>query len=364
MATHMRAPSVQLGHSPRAPTRVPTVPPPSIWNVVSSGAIVWPCAYRKMRPRHMRSPPRVTMNDGTPPYATTKPCSPPTTAPSAIPSTSVTTQVYGCSSPSPRLCGIQTAWNIAIVYPRKPSMDPTERSMFRDTMTRTIPVAMIAIEALCTERFQRFRAERNVPPDTMLKLIQMMTRAATIPSMRGSTSRVRSTPVTGASAERTVATSERTEPGGSPSTPASLRTETPISLLTRPPSCASVKTRPAPARARAGRSSHELRRHQPQAEALPAGTPWHRSALVIQPASRTRLRLSLVMGFGCRRIELSVLPPGVLNAAVPLTLLGSELLQSCIAASPALLPSMRASFHTPTGCVPSATRLRAALSPS
>ena len=114
-------------------------------------------------------------------------------------------------------------------------MDPTERSMFRDTMTRTIPVAMIAIEALCTDRFQRFRAERNVPPDTMLKLIQMMTSAETIPSMRGSTSTVRSTPVTGTSAERTAATNERTERGGSPSTLASLRTEAPISLPTRPP---------------------------------------------------------------------------------------------------------------------------------
>src|SRR5712691_464923 len=218
MATHMTTPSVQLSPSPRAPTRVPTVPPPSIWNVVSSGAMVWPCAYRKIRPRQMRSPPRVTMNDGTPPYATTKPWSPPTTAPSAIPSTSVTSQVYGCSSPAPRLFGIQTACAMAIVYPRNPSMDPTERSMFRDTMTRTIPVAMIAIEALWTDRFQRFLAERNVPPDTMLKLTQMMTRAATIPSMRVSTSMERSTPVTGASAERNAATNERTERGGSPST--------------------------------------------------------------------------------------------------------------------------------------------------
>src|SRR3989475_3696818 len=246
MATHMTTPSVQLSPSPRAPTRVPTVPPPSIWNVVSSGAIVWPCAYRKMRPRHMRSPPRVTMNDGTPPYATTKPCSPPTAAPSTIPSTSVTTHVNGCSSPSPRLCGIQTAWNIAIVYPRKPSIDPTERSMLRDTMTRTIPVAMIAIEALWTDRFQRLRAVRNVPPDTMPKLTQMMISAATIPSMRVSTSIDRSTPVTGARAERTASTSDRIGGAGWPSVVASPGTETPISSLPRPPSCPSVKTRPAP----------------------------------------------------------------------------------------------------------------------
>src|SRR5213594_2691280 len=107
-----------------------------------------------------------------------------------------------------------------------------------------------------------------------------------------------------------------------------------------------------------------LRTHQPQAEALPAGTPWQRSALVTQPASRTSLRLSLVIGFGVSRIELRLFPPGVLNWAVPLTLVGSEFLHSWTAASPAVLPSSRASFHTSTVCVPSATRFRAALSPS
>src|SRR5437899_8853029 len=125
-----------------------------------------------MRPRQIRSPPRVTMNEGTPPYATTKPWIPPTTAPSTIPSTSVTTHVNGCSSPSPRVCGIQTAWNIAIVYPRNPSIDPTERSMLRDTMTSTIPVAMIAIEALWTDRFQELEAVGNLPPGTSPMLDQ------------------------------------------------------------------------------------------------------------------------------------------------------------------------------------------------
>ncbi len=149
------------------------------------------------------------MNEGTPPNATMKPWSPPTTAPSPIPATSVTIQVYGCSSPSPRFCGIHTAWSIAIVYPRKPSIDPTERSMLRDTMIRTIPVAMIPIEALWTDRFQRLRGLRNVPPDRMSKAIQMTASAATIPSMRVSTSRGRSTTDMGANAERTTSTNER-----------------------------------------------------------------------------------------------------------------------------------------------------------
>src|SRR4051794_41764699 len=60
--------------------------------------------------------------------------------------------------------------------------------MLRETMIRTIPVAMTAVEALWTERFHRLRAVRNVPPDTRLKNTQMIASAATIPNRRGSIS--------------------------------------------------------------------------------------------------------------------------------------------------------------------------------
>ncbi len=76
----------------------------------------------------------------------------------------------------------------AIEYPRKPSSEPTDRSMFRDTMISTMPVAMMAIEVLCTERFHRFRAVRKSPPDKTLNAIQMTTTAAIIPNSRVSTS--------------------------------------------------------------------------------------------------------------------------------------------------------------------------------
>ena len=76
-------------------------------------------------------------------------------------------------------------------------------------MIRTIPVAMIPIEALWTDRFQRLRGLRNVPPDRMSKAIQMTASAATIPSMRVSTSRGRSRADMGANAERTTSTNER-----------------------------------------------------------------------------------------------------------------------------------------------------------
>jgi hypothetical protein len=47
--------------------------------------------------------------------------------------------------------------------PVTPTMEPTDRSMLRVMMTRTMPVAMMPIEAVWTLRFQRLRGVRNVP---------------------------------------------------------------------------------------------------------------------------------------------------------------------------------------------------------
>ena len=60
--------------------------------------------------------------------------------------------------------------------------------MLRDTMISTMPVAMMAIEVLCTDRFHRLRAVRKSPPDRMLNPIQMTARATIIPTMRVSIS--------------------------------------------------------------------------------------------------------------------------------------------------------------------------------
>ena len=56
-----------------------------------------------------------------------------------------------------------------------------------------MPVAMIAIEVLWTERFHRLRAVRKSPPDRMLKAIQMTTSAMTMPNSRVSSSVLAST---------------------------------------------------------------------------------------------------------------------------------------------------------------------------
>ncbi len=45
----------------------------------------------------------------------------------------------------------------------KPMIDPTERSMWRMTMTSTMPVAMMAIEDVWTVKFHKLRGVRNRP---------------------------------------------------------------------------------------------------------------------------------------------------------------------------------------------------------
>ena len=48
-----------------------------------------------------------------------------------------------------------------MIMPMKPSIEPTDRSMLRVTMTSTMPVAMMATEAICTDRFHRLRGVRK-----------------------------------------------------------------------------------------------------------------------------------------------------------------------------------------------------------
>ena len=123
-----------------------------------------------------------------------KPWIAPTRAPRLIPTTSAITQIQELSPMLPRsILTLKKAmtpsvWTSAIEYPRKPSSDPTDRSMFRDTMISTMPVAMMAIEVLCTDRFHRLREVRKLPPDRMLKAIQMTITAVIIPNSRVSTS--------------------------------------------------------------------------------------------------------------------------------------------------------------------------------
>ena len=84
--------------------------------------------------------------------------------------------------------GIHSAWIMAMNMPVKPRVDPIDRSMLRDTMMSTMPVAMIATAALWTDRFHRLRGVRNRPDETMLKTTQIARVARIRPRRRVSIS--------------------------------------------------------------------------------------------------------------------------------------------------------------------------------
>ena len=60
--------------------------------------------------------------------------------------------------------------------------------MLRVTMISTMPVAMIAIDVLWTDRFQRLRDVMNLPSDIAWNATQITASAATMPSSRVSIS--------------------------------------------------------------------------------------------------------------------------------------------------------------------------------
>ena len=182
MATHAPSATIQLQKAPMEPYG----PPPMSLNVGSIGATVWPEVTHQAAPRHTSSPPSVTMNAGTPSQAMTKPCSPPISAPMPTPTPSAASHIHSLSAPMyrARYCVCATPMHIAA----KPRMEPTDRSMFRVTMTSTMPVDMIATDEVCTDRFHRFRGDMKRPPDRRSKAIQISSSAPIMPSMRVSIS--------------------------------------------------------------------------------------------------------------------------------------------------------------------------------
>ena len=52
-----------------------------------------------------------------------------------------------------------------MIMPRKPSIEPIDRSMLRVMMTSAMPVAMIATGAACTDKFHKLRGVRKRPPE-------------------------------------------------------------------------------------------------------------------------------------------------------------------------------------------------------
>ena len=69
-----------------------------------------------------------------------------------------------------------------------PTSDPTDRSMLRETMTRTMPVAMIATPEACTASVTMLVGWKNLPPLRMLNVSRMAARATSMPNRRRSIS--------------------------------------------------------------------------------------------------------------------------------------------------------------------------------
>ena len=69
-----------------------------------------------------------------------------------------------------------------------PTNEPTDRSMLRETMTSTMPVAMMATTVVWTESVTMLAGARILPPVTMPKPIRMAARATSMPKRRRSIS--------------------------------------------------------------------------------------------------------------------------------------------------------------------------------
>jgi len=70
----------------------------------------------------------------------------------------------------------------------KPTSEPTDRSMLRDTMMSTMPVARMATLVAWTASVTMLIGRRNLPSSMTLKTTRMMARATTIPNRRRSIS--------------------------------------------------------------------------------------------------------------------------------------------------------------------------------
>ena len=72
--------------------------------------------------------------------------------------------------------------------PVKPSTDPTDKSICRQTMTRTMPVAMMPTTLDCTAKLYIFLAVKKMPWVMISSTTQMTTSARIMASMRWSIS--------------------------------------------------------------------------------------------------------------------------------------------------------------------------------
>ena len=89
----------------------------------------------------------------------------------------VMTRMYGLPYSRPIACGSQVAWLIAMTAEHMASIEPTERSICRATITKTMPQAMMATGTACTEMLKTLRGLTKVPPVQMVKTTAIAAKA-------------------------------------------------------------------------------------------------------------------------------------------------------------------------------------------
>ena len=181
IATQRDARRSSSGHSPREPVG----PPPSRRNVGSIGARVCPCAYLEDQPRHTSKPPSVTMNDGMPMYAMMKPWRAPMDRAEAEADgdarRSTPTAARARAERRRDLDDLDHGHRVA----DEAETDPTERSMLRDTMISTMPVAMIADRGGLDRQVPQVARREELPVGDDVEADPDDPRAATIPKQPG-----------------------------------------------------------------------------------------------------------------------------------------------------------------------------------
>ncbi len=139
-------------------------------------------------PRKNSMPARVTMNAGTPTYATHQPCQAPTRAPMINPITSAESTVSTCGNHSgaPVMSSSIFAhfMNCATTMPTNAATDPTDRSMWPAMITSTMPTARMSTYELPLTMLIRFCGVSVFPPVCHWKKMMISTRAPRMPNWR------------------------------------------------------------------------------------------------------------------------------------------------------------------------------------
>src|SRR5579859_1736212 len=213
--------------------------------------------------------------------------------------------------------------------------------MLRETMMSTIPVAMIAMDALCTDRFHKLRGVRNRPPDNTWNPSQMMASASSMPSNRVSSSSARNSP-TGLRSSRGAA----------------------VRLVGRERVAWVIECRgdwgAEPPHSNKGWAGPILRAGGQR----PGGNALAQRSLGNPASIQHDVQVADVDRLWLQQDRATSLPPGVWNMPTLATWSRGVPPHIWIAESPAALPSRRESFQTSTVCKPLAIRFRAGASPS